>query len=127
MELVEAGFRPSEQTYELKSIAGGQVTLRRMNHGESNELTDLRLSLQLTSDEEQEPSAKTTIRLGRHYSFSRCIVDHNLSHKGKKFDFKKRRGVDDLDPVVGDEIADLIDTHNEKIEGTSDIPNSEKS
>ena len=127
MELVEAGFKPREKVFDLESVEGGQVTLRRMNHGESNELTDLRLALRLTSDEDESASAKTTIKLSRHYSFSRSIVDHNLSYKGKKFDFKKRRDVDNLDPVIGDEIANLIDDHNESIEGTSDIPNSEES
>ena len=129
MELVEAGFKPNEETYELKSIAGGSVTLRRLNHGESNELTDLRLSLQLNTaddDDERETSAKTTIRLSRQYSFARAIVDHNLAHKGKKFNLNKRRDVDSLDPVVGDEIAELIDKHHERIEGSDDIPNSEE-
>lgn len=129
MELVEAGFKPNQETYELKSVEGGVVTLRRLNHGESNELTDLRLSLQLNTaddDEERETSAKTTIRLSRQYSFNKAIVDHNLARNGKKFNLKKRRDVDELDPLIGDEIAELIDKHNEKIEGTDDIPNSEE-
>lgn len=129
MELVEAGFKPRQETYELESVPGGYVELKRLNHGESNELTDLRLAyIPAKSDDDDDVSgaAKTTIRLSRHYSFSRSIVDHNLGKNGKKFNFKKRRDVDDLDPVIGDEIAQLIDKHNETME-ENEIPNSSKS
>lgn len=128
MELVEAGFKPVEKTYELDTINDGWVTLRRLNHGQSNELTDLRLMFVPSEDEaEESATARTSIKVGRHYSFSHCIVDHNLGVNGRKFDFKKRRDVDGLDPVIGDEVADLIDKHNETIEESGDLPNSKES
>lgn len=130
MEIVEAGFRQSEKTYELESIEGGWVTLKRLNHGQSNELADLRLTFvpgRGEGEDENTATARTSIKIGRHYSFSRCISNHNLGADGKKFDFSKRRDVDALDPTIGDEVADLIDKHNETIEGTGDIPNSSES
>jgi hypothetical protein len=129
MTLVEAGFQPREQRYDLETVEGGWVELRRMNHGESNELAGLRVTFQLRSeDEDQEAaaSARTTIKLSRHYSFNRVIKDHNLASKGKKFDFSKRRDVDTLDAVIGDEIARLIDKHNETLEETGGSPNSKE-
>jgi hypothetical protein len=130
MTLVEAGFQPREQEFPLDTVEGGWVRLRRMNHGESNELAGLRVAFQIRGndgEDEDDPrsaSARTTIKLSRHYSFARVILDHNLGAKGKQLDFKKRRDVDNLDPVIGDEIANLIDKHNETLEDSVDIPNS---
>ena len=123
MELVEAGFKPDVKTFELEAIQGGWVELVRLNHGESNELTDLTLQFTPAEEEDTSGQARTTTKIGRHYSFSHCIRDHNLGHDGKKCDFKKRRDVDELDPVVGDEIARLIGNHNESLD-EGDIPNS---
>lgn len=132
MELVEAGYSPREEWYDLKTVEGGRVQVRRMNHGESNEFTDLRMSfIPMQTEEDSEESgarARTTVKLSRHYSFSRFVLDHNLGKDGRKFDFKKRRDVDDLDAAVGDEIAQLIDDHNESpIESQGGLPNSEES
>ena len=126
-DLVEASFKPRDERFDLESIKGGWVELARLNHGASNELAGLRVAFTLRGDDEdseRSASARTTIKLSRHYSFSRMILDHNLGKKGKKYDFKKRRDVDDLDPVIGDEIANLIDKHNETLEASGDIPNS---
>lgn len=132
MELIEAGYRPREEWYDLESVEGGRVRIRKLNHGESNELTDLRMSFVPMADEENDGEmatrAKTTLKLSRHFSFSKCIVEHNLGHDGKAFDFSKRRDVDDLDSNVGDEIARLIDKHNASpIEGDGGLPNFEES
>ncbi len=131
-DLVEASFKPREEQFDLESIEGGWVKLRRLNHGDSNELSGLRIAFTLRGedkekDEDASALARTTIKLSRHYSFSRMIVDHNLGKNGKKYNFSKRRDVDDLDPVIGDEIANLIDNHNETLEVSGDIPNSKES
>ena len=127
-ELVEASFKPREEQFDLESIGGGWVILRRLNHGDSNELSGLRVAFTIRGQGEEDgdasASARTTIKLSRHYSFSRMIVDHNLAKNGKKYDFAKRRDVDDLDPVIGDEIANFIDQHNETLEASGDTPNS---
>ncbi len=126
-DLVEASFKPREEQFDLESIEGGWVKLRRLNHGDSNELAGLRVAFTLKGEDEDRDasaSARTTIKLSRHYSFSRMVVDHNLAKSGKKYNFEKRRDVDDLDPVIGDEIANLIDKHNETLEASGDTPNS---
>ncbi len=126
-DIVEAGFKPREKTYDLDSIKGGWVKLRRMNHGESNELAGLRVAFTIKGENEDEDaaaSARTTIKLSRHYSFNTVILDHNLGTNGKLYNFKKRADVDGLDPVIGDEVATLIDNHNESLEESGDIPNS---
>lgn len=128
-ELVEAGFQPREKTYDLESVEGGWVKLRRMNHGESNELAGLRVAFTIkgeNEDEDSAASARTTIKLSRHYSFGKVILDHNLATKGRQYNFSKRADVDGLDPVIGDEVATLIDKHNESLEESGGIPNSSK-
>ena len=110
-ELVDVGFRPREHIYDLEEMPGAWVELRRLDHGQSNELTDVRLAF-VAGEDEEEGQARLRSKSGRHYQFARCIVDHNLSADGKKLDFSKRRDVDKIDPVVGDEIANLIDEHN---------------
>lgn len=110
-ELVDVGFRPREHIYDLEEMPGAWVELRRLDHGQSNELTDVRLAF-VAGEDEEEGQARLRSKSGRHFQFSRCIVAHNLSVKGQKLDFKKRRDVDRIDPVVGDEIANLIDEHN---------------
>ena len=119
--LVEAGFRSREKRYDLKTLEGGWVKLKRMNHGHSNELTDLRLSFEAS----KEGSGKATIstKVGRHFAFEHSIVDHNLGSDGKKYDFARPEDVDALDPNYGDEISDLIDSHQELVSG-SELPNS---
>ncbi len=110
-ELVEVGFRPREKHYDLEEMAGAWVELRRLDHGQSNELTDVRLAF-VAGEEEEEGQARLRSKSGRHFQFSRCIVNHNLAIKGQKLDFSKRRDVDRIDPVIGDEVANLIDEHN---------------
>lgn len=126
-DLVEASFKPREERFDLESIEGGWIELQRLNHGDSNELAGLRVAFTLRGEndgDDASASARTTIKLSRHYSFSRMILDHNLAKNGKKYNFSQRRDVDDLDPVIGDEIANLIDKHNETLEASGDIPNS---
>ena len=125
-ELVEAGFKPREKRYDLESLEGGWIRLRRMDHGHANELTDIRLSF--VQEEKAEGGGKATIstKAGRQFSFEHAVVDHNLSSGGKKCDFKNPKDVDALDPVCGDEIANLIEQHQELVE-EADLPNSEAS
>ena len=121
-DTVEVGFKPQEKKYDLEKAPGGWVELRRLNHGQSNALSDQRLTFR-ASKEAAEGEAKIDTRGGRHFAFAKCIVDHNLTSDGTKIDFTKRRGVDSIDPIVGDEIADLIDAHNESLQEAGDVPN----
>jgi len=122
VDTVEVGFQPNEKRYDLEKAPGGWVELRRLNHGQSNELSDQRLTFR-ANKEAAEGEAKIATKEGRHFAFSKCIKDHNLTSGGTKVDFTKRRGVDGIDPIVGDEIADLIDTHNETLQEAGDVPN----
>lgn len=125
-QIVEAGHRPSRKIFPLETVKEGYVELRRLSHGESNELSDQRLAF-YASEEDGQGKASIQTKVGRHFSFKKCIVDHNLGAGGKRFNFDKRRDVDDLDPVIGDEIAGLIEKHNETLEETGEAPKSQES
>ena len=55
-ELVEVGFKPREKRYELEEWTGAWVDLRRLDHGQSNELTDVRLAF-VPGEENEEGQA----------------------------------------------------------------------
>lgn len=119
--LVAGHFRPYKQTYPLETVPEGFVELRRLSHGEMNELTDVRLAF--TQDEHGEGEAKISTQKGRDFQFANSIVDHNLADStGAKYDFRQSASVADLDPELGDEIAALIDAHQATID-KADIPN----
>ena len=122
--LVEVGFVQREQTYDLEKWDGVWVTIRRLSHGKSNELSDLRLAFTPGEEEEDKGQARLQSKSSRHFAFKSAIVDHNMAIGGRKLDMSKRRDVDSIDPIVGDEIAQLIDDHQEKL---GDNPNSDAS
>ena len=124
-DLVEAGFKPREKRYDLEMIEGGWVKLRRMSHGSANELTDVRLSFESGKGKGQAKARLSTVT-GRQFQFEKAVVDHNLGDNGRKYNFSKPEDVDALDPSIGDEIAQLIDDHQDLVED-DDIPNSEAS
>ena len=129
MSVVEAGFKPREKRYDLDTVEDGWVKLRRMSHGSANELTDIRLSFvqdESTGKGKGKGKAKISTVTGRQYQFDKAVVDHNLGHDGKPYDFAKPEDVNDLDPTIGDEIAELIDDHQDLVKD-DDIPNSEAS
>jgi len=126
-QVVEARHRPNKKVFQLETVVNGFVELRRLNHGESNELSDQRLAFYASQEDDSQGKASIQTKIGRQYSFKKCIIGHNLGHGGKLFDFSKRRDVDDLDPVIGDEIAGLIEAHNETLEESGEAPKSQES
>lgn len=123
--LVNAEVRPSEETYNLESLSGAWVKIRRFDHGER--IDRLGKILVMGLDEDKEGHATINHRAARLHDFSKAIVDHNLGNsKGRKYDFTKPEDVFNLDPTIGDEIDDIIQVHQEAIP-ESDIPKSEES
>lgn len=124
-ELVNAKARIIEQTYQLKSLPGGWVKVRRFTHGERKARLDHILSYH-SGGEDEGGMAKISQAIGAQYDFEHAIVDHNLGDGDRKYDFTKKADVWALDPEVGDEITDIINVHQEVIPET-ELPKSEAS
>lgn len=123
--LVNAQARPSEETYDLKSLPGGWITVRRFDHGERIDRLAKVLVMGMSDNGEEGATATINHRAARLHDFAKAIVDHNLADsKGVKYDFKKPDAVFAIDAEIGDEIDDLIGRHQEVIP-EEDLPNSE--
>lgn len=104
------------QEIDLKTCAGGKVTLRRLTYGQKLERIEMatQQSIKTAMDQRGRPlnsnAAEMDIKMLQRsvaeYEFARCIVDHNLEDDdGNKLDFKNPTTLDLLDPRVGDEIS----------------------
>lgn len=127
-ELVNAKARPREEVYDLKSLPGGWVKIRRFNHGERIDRLSKVLVMSVEGDEEDaSPEARINHLAARQHDFAHAILDHNLGDgNGYKYNFKKKEDVMAIDGEVGDEIDDLIQIHQAVIPD-SEVPNSERS
>lgn len=121
--MVKATVGNFKQTYDLKSCAGGKVTLRRMTYGEKLERIEMATQsvIKAETDRRGRPSANSSAemdikmmqRATAEFEFSRLIVDHNLDNdEGIKLDFKNPQTLDFLDPRVGEEISGYIEEMN---------------
>jgi hypothetical protein len=107
------------ETFDLKTLVGGTITLRRMSYGEWLERQTMAMDMSMsgrpgdgTNVEMKIASAQLKVTV---FEFSKCIVDHNLEdHDGQKLDFIKKAHVCIalLDPKVGQEIGQLIESMN---------------
>jgi hypothetical protein len=101
----------------LKSLDGGYVILRKQTYGERQRRADIvtRVTMQ-AADRRGVPDVmhmdikNLDVTL---FDFRTAIVEHNLEdHDGRTLDFKNTQDLENLDPVVGDEIEQLIRKHN---------------
>ncbi len=124
MSLVNAEARSSVERYALDSIEDGWIKVRRFDHGERIDRLSKILVMGISDDDTGTGSATINHRAARLHDFEKAIVDHNLGTKdGRKYNFSKPEDVFALDPTIGDEIDDIIGTHQEAIPDT-DIPKS---
>ncbi len=125
MPLVNAEARSSVETYPLESIEDGWIKVRRFDHGERIDRLGKILVMGISEDDDKgSGSATINHRAARLHDSEKAIVDHNLGTKdGRKYNFHKSEDVFGLDPTIGDEIDDIIGTHQEAIPDT-DIPKS---
>lgn len=124
MSLVNAESRPSIETYPLTSVEDGWIKVRRFDHGERIDRLSKILVMGINDDDSGAGSATINHRAARLHDFEKAIVDHNLGTKsGRKYSFSQPEDVFGLDPTIGDEIDDIIGTHQEAIPA-ADIPKS---
>lgn len=99
--------------YELASLPGGFVVLRKMNYGEILKRRDM--SMKMRAGEGREgPEVELTNLKVMVFEFSKSIVDHNLEdEEERKLDLTNRDAVMRLDSRIAQEIETKIMELNE--------------
>lgn len=114
MPRATVSLEPEE--YELQTVEGGKITLKRMTYGQKLERNQIAMDMTMESGGKGRGTkasvdimqARTTL-----YEYKACIVDHNLTDDDDQLlDFTKPTILGKLDPRVGDEISDLIGKQN---------------
>lgn len=108
------------ERFELKTLPAsgdeeaGFVVLRRMSYGEFLKRRDMISKMSMKGQgKDTEAIMEMANEVVTRYEFLTCIVDHNLEDaNGTALDFRSSKTFTQLDPVVGEEIAELIDDYN---------------
>jgi len=106
--------------FELKTLPSsdgeeaGFVVLRKMSYGEFLKRRDMISKMSMKGQgKDTEAIMEMANEVVTRYEFQICIVDHNLEDdNGHQLDFRSSKTFANLDPTVGEEIADLIDEYN---------------
>lgn len=100
------------EKFELKSLPDAYVVIRRMTYGEKLNRTDTMMDMRTTT-EDKEMAIRMLTKKVAFQDFANLIVDHNLTDENDKpLNFRNAADVERLDPVIGDEIGQLIDKIN---------------
>lgn len=104
------------ETFKLRSLEGGEVTLRRMTYGQK--LSRQQNAVKTTVEQQRgSRSSKMNLDMLQHaatiFDFCACIVSHNLEDdQGQLLNLTQAADIDRLDPRVGEEISKYIDQMN---------------
>lgn len=118
------------ELFDLDSVEGGWVQLRRLSHGEQIQRRSFlsKSRMHLGGGNRAERRARNNegmmaeLELSNEkvslFEFAKCIIDHNLEYLDdagnvKKFDFKIPQHVQMLDGNIGQEIDQLITELND--------------
>lgn len=118
------------QRFELSTLPAshddeaGFVLLRRMSYGEFLKRRDMISKMSMKGQgKDTEAVMEMANEVVTRYEFMTCIVDHNLEDdNGNNLDFRSAKAFTQLDPNVGEEVAELIDEYNEFNKGDDDDP-----
>lgn len=103
------------EKFALKTLEGGEVTLRRMTFGQK--LARQESATKVTMEQSRRSGGKMDLNMLQFqatvFDFRACIVDHNLEDEnGQKLNLTQEAAVASLDPRVGEEISKFIDKMN---------------
>lgn len=110
-----ASVSSNTESHELKSCPGGWIVVKRLSYGDKlKRMSLMRMSLQLGGDKKNTTGEMALGNQQMTYlDFAKCIIEHNLEiAEGKLFDFGRQTDIDQLDPVVGEEISGILDSLN---------------
>lgn len=109
-----AGLNNGTERFDLKSLPGAYVELRRMSYGQKLARQDLiRLSVEMGKGKDMKGEMAMANKLATKMDFANCIAAHNLEKddNGTLFNFNTD-SLDMLDPRVGEEIDKYINQMN---------------
>lgn len=104
------------ERFDLKTLPGAYVVVRRMTYGESLKRTGMMTKFLVGGN----PSSKDfsgEVEMNQEevtlWDFANCVLEHNLTDEdGKLLNFKNQFDVRRLDGRIGDEIGRYIDSVN---------------
>lgn len=111
LKVVKATVDTAPVRFDLKTLEGAFVTIRRMSWGEKlfRQENATKQAAIITGGKVEKLDIAILSRKVNEWEFAHLIVDHNLEIDDEiKFDFKRPGQFDKLDPKVGDEIAGYI-------------------
>lgn len=102
--------------FELKSLTGGFVVLRRLTYGQKLKRRAMTSSMVMRSERGKrslEGEMQLINEAASAFDFQHCVVDHNLEDvSGRKLQLGNKEDLAKLDPRIGEEIEELMDKLN---------------
>jgi len=110
-----------KEKYDLETLPGGWVELRRLTYGEklAKDAEAMRMKMAMDGKSKSvEAEVAIISEAVTLLEFAKCITNHNLTKEGPNgddvpLDFRKAADVQMLDPRVGDEISGIIGKMND--------------
>lgn len=106
------------EKFDLKTVDGGWVEIRRMTHGEKQKRRSFnsKMKVNAKSRRDIESEIETFNAQAENFDLQSCVVDHNLTYMAdeveQQLDFRNSVHVAMIDGIVVEEIATLIDKVN---------------
>lgn len=119
-----ATIKLDHEKFPLKTLEGGEVTLRRLPYGQWLKRQEMALQMKLTAQKGSETTGVLDManRKVTEFEFGQCIVDHNLTNEdGTPLNFNDARTFDILDARIGNEIASYITQMHEFEDGLGNL------
>jgi hypothetical protein len=115
------------EKFDLKTLSGGWVLLRRLTYGQKLERKAMS-SVASAETAGRSRNMKLTMAMINEqatlYDFQRCIVDHNLEDdNGVKLNLGDMAIIKSLDPRIGDEVEQLMNKINNFEEDDEELGN----
>lgn len=107
----------STTRYDLKSLPGGWVEIRKMTYGQKLQRQEIAFSMTTETGKKKgrkDLEISSMQKAVSEFEFRCCIADHNLEDaSGEKLDLGNPFQIRHLLPSVGTEIEDFIAEENE--------------
>lgn len=103
------------QKFELKTLEGGEVTIRQMTYGEKLVRTTMSGKMLVSADKKSEYAGEIEMAIDKItlWDFQNLIVGHNLEDvDGRPLNFKNIADIKKLRSDIGEEVGKYIDQLN---------------
>lgn len=114
------------ERFELKTLPGGFVIIKRMTYGQSLVRSSMSTKFLVggsTNSKDFQGELDMQVEAVALWDFANCVVDHNLTDANDRpLNFKNAADVRGLDPRIGQEVGKYIDGIN-NFEDTDEVKN----